>query len=224
MVRLFSGVARVGTARLIDPLARWLLRLGISPNLVTVVGTAGVVVGGIGFAARGRFVAAVLIVGAFALVDLVDGAMARAQGAAGRGDASLGADHSPGGSRFGAVLDSTMDRIADGAIFGAIGYWYATVGEPATVAAALVCLVGGQVTSYVRARAGSVGIDCEVGVAERTERLLLAGVGAFVTGLGVGWALPVALWLLAILSSVTVAQRVAHVRREDRRDERQVRS
>jgi CDP-diacylglycerol--glycerol-3-phosphate 3-phosphatidyltransferase len=201
MARILTGVGRAGSARVVDPVARGLLRLGVSPDAVTVAGTVGVLVGAIGFAARGEFLLAVLIVLAFGLVDLVDGAMARARGY---------------GTRFGALLDSTMDRIADGAIFGSLAYWYASRDELPTLAAALLCLVTAQVISYVKARAQSVGIDCEVGIAERAERMVLVGLGALATGLGVGWALPVALWLLVPLNLVTIAQRVLHVRRVDR--------
>jgi CDP-diacylglycerol--glycerol-3-phosphate 3-phosphatidyltransferase len=201
MAKIFSGVARVGLAHLVDPVARALLRLGVSPDAVTLLGTLGVVAGAIGFGARGELLAGALVVAGFAAVDMVDGAMARARGYS---------------TRFGALLDSTMDRVADGAIFGSVCYWYATVGELPTVAAALVSLVAGQVVSYVKARAQSVGIDCDVGLVERPERLLLLGLGGLATGLGVGWALPAALWLLAILSLATVAQRVVYVRRAER--------
>jgi CDP-diacylglycerol--glycerol-3-phosphate 3-phosphatidyltransferase len=201
MAKILSGAARAGVGRIADPVARTLLRLGVSPDAVTVFGTAGVVAGAVGFGARGEFVAAVLVVAVFALVDVLDGAMARARG------------H---GTRFGALLDSTMDRLADGAVFGAVAYWYGTTGEPATLAAALICLVAAQVISYVKARAQSVGLDCDVGVAERPERLVLIGIGGLATGLGLGWALPAVLWLLAALSLVTVGQRVVHVHHADR--------
>jgi CDP-diacylglycerol--glycerol-3-phosphate 3-phosphatidyltransferase len=202
MAKIFSGAARIGSARIVDPVARTLLRIGISPDAVTVLGTLGAVAAALWFGTRGEFLVGSLIVLGFALVDMVDGAMARARGY---------------GTRFGALLDSTMDRVADGAVFGAIVYWYATREEAPTVAAGLLCLVASQVISYVKARAQSVGIDCDVGLVERPERLVLVGLGAVPTGLGVGWALPAALWLLAVLSLVTVAQRVLHVRREDRR-------
>lgn len=198
MARILSGAARAGAGRVVDPLARALVRRGVSPDALTVVGTAGVVAGAVVFGARGQFLAAVLVVTLFALVDMVDGAMARARGY---------------GTRFGALLDSTMDRVADGAVLGAVVYWYGTTGEAPTLVAALVCLVGAQVISYVKARAQGLGMECDVGVAERPERLVLIGAGALVTGLGVGWALPAVLWLLAALSVVTVAQRVGHVRR-----------
>ncbi|HEY8471921.1 MAG TPA: CDP-alcohol phosphatidyltransferase family protein [Natronosporangium sp.] len=202
MAKIFSGAARIGSARLVDPVARSLLRLGISPDAVTLVGTAGVVAGAIWFGARGQFLVGALVVVLFALVDMVDGGMARARGYS---------------TRFGALLDSTMDRIADGAVLGAVVYWYASQGESPTVAAGLLCLVASQVISYVKARAQSVGIACDVGLVERPERLVLLGLGALGTGLGLGWALPVALWVLGALSLVTIAQRVLHVRRADLR-------
>lgn len=202
MAKIFSGAARVGAGRVVQPLARGLLRWGVTPDAVTVFGTLGVLVGAIGFATRGHLLVAALFVAVFALVDTLDGAMARLRGYS---------------TRFGAFLDSSMDRVADAAIFGAIAYWYATQNEPATLTAALICFGAAQVTSYVKARAQSLGIDCDVGLAERAERLILIGVGAVATGLGVGWALPAALWLLAAAALFTVGQRVVHVYREDRR-------
>lgn len=202
MAKIFSGTARAGAARVAGPLARGLLRAGVSPDTVTVVGTVGVLVGAVGFAARGQFLVAVLIVTLSAFTDMIDGAMARQRGY---------------GTRFGALLDSTMDRVADGAVFGSLAYWFAAGGDhPPSVAAALICLVAGQVVSYVKARAQSLGVACDVGIAERTERLVLVGAGGLATGLGVAWALPAALWLLAVLSIVTVGQRVAHVYHADR--------
>lgn len=205
MARIFRSTVREGVSRLVDPVARGLLRLGVSPDAVTVAGTVGVVAGAMVFGARGQFLAATVVVAAFALVDMLDGAMARARG------------HS---TRFGALLDSTMDRIADGAIFGAIAFWYGTTDEPVVLAAALVCLVGTQVVSYVKARAEGLDIDCSVGLLERPERLLLVGVGTLATGLGVLWALPVVLWLIAGLSAVTAGQRIRHVYRADRGEAR----
>ncbi|HWG97842.1 MAG TPA: CDP-alcohol phosphatidyltransferase family protein [Pilimelia sp.] len=201
MAKIFSVSARAAVSRYVDPVARALLRAGISPNAVTVAGAAGVVAGAVGFGARGHLVPGALVVTLFAFTDLLDGAMARARG---------------GSSRFGALLDSTMDRIADGAIFGAVAYWLAVTGDRPSAAAALLCLVLGQVVSYVKARAEGAGLRCDVGVAERTERLVLVGVGGLATGLGLSWALPAALWLLAALSVVTVGQRLAHVRAQDR--------
>jgi len=214
MARIFSGAAaRRQVNRAANPVARALLRLGVSPDAVTVAGTLGVLAGAAGFAARGRFVAAVVIVTAFALTDLLDGAMARLSAAPDR----PGTTGPVPGRRFGALLDSTMDRIADGAVFGSLAFWYATGGaDPWSLVAALICLVAGQVVSYVKARAQGLGFECDVGIAERAERLVLVGLGVLATGLGLPVALPAALWLLAVLSMVTVGQRIVHVYRADR--------
>jgi CDP-diacylglycerol---glycerol-3-phosphate 3-phosphatidyltransferase len=205
MAKIFTDAARVTASRVIEPAARGLVRIGVTPDAVTVAGTVGVVATALWFGARGQFVVAAVLVAAFALVDTLDGTMARVRGYS---------------TRFGALLDSAMDRIGDGAVFGAIAFWYATTGEPATFAAALVCLVAAQVISYVKARAQSLGLPCDVGLVERAERLLLVGAGGLATGLGVGWALPAALWLLAALSLFTVVQRILHVRAQDRRADR----
>jgi len=130
---------------------------------------------------------------------MLDGALARARG---------------GGSVFGAVLDSVGDRAADAAIFGALVWWYSGAGDDRLlVLLALVCLVLGVLTSYIKARAEGAGLSCDVGVVERTERLILALVGTGFTGLGIPYAVHVALWVLLVGSAVTVAQRIAAVRR-----------
>lgn len=203
MAKIFTGAARAGAARVLDPVARGLLRLGVSPDAVTLAGFVGVAAGAVGFGARGEFLLALLVVAVFAPVDTLDGAMARIRGTT---------------SRFGAFLDSSVDRLSDGVILGSLAYWYATGGDDRlTLAVTLVGMVASQLVSYVKARAQSLGFDCDVGIAERAERLILIGVGGLLTALGLDWALPVALWLLAILSLVTVAQRVIHVRRQERR-------
>ena len=199
MAKIFQVTARAGMTRVVEPVARGLLRAGVSPNAVTVTGTLGVLVGALGFGARGDLVAGALIVTVFALTDLLDGTMARMSG---------------GSTRFGAFLDSSMDRVADSAVFGAVAYWLATEHEYSGVAAALLCLAAGSLVSYVKARAEGLGMTCNVGIAERTERLLIVGVGGLLTGLGLDRALEVALWLLAAVSIFTVGQRMAHVYRQ----------
>ncbi|WKU05187.1 phosphatidylinositol phosphate synthase [Micromonospora sp. HUAS LYJ1] len=199
MAKIFQVTARAGMTRVVEPVARGLLRAGVSPNVVTVAGTVGVLVGALGFGARGQLVAGALIVTFFALTDMLDGTMARMSG---------------GSTRFGAFLDSSMDRVADSAVFGAVAYWLATEGNHSGVAAALLCLAAGGLVSYVKARAEGLGMSGNVGVAERTERLLIVGIGGLLTGLGVGPALEISLWLLAAVSIFTVGQRVAHVYRQ----------
>jgi CDP-diacylglycerol--glycerol-3-phosphate 3-phosphatidyltransferase len=200
MAKIFSVSVKAGAARAFDPIGRALLRAGVPPDAVTIAGTIGVLIGA-GLATRGWLVAAVVVVTLFALTDVVDGAMARMRGRP---------------SRFGGVLDSTMDRIADGAVFAALAYWLAVTGDRPGMVAALICLVAGQVVSYVRARAEAAGMTANVGLAERFERLVIVGIGGLLTGFGVSWGLVVALWLVATLSVVTVIQRIVHVYRQDR--------
>ncbi|MEV4546033.1 phosphatidylinositol phosphate synthase [Micromonospora echinaurantiaca] len=202
MAKIFQVSARAGMARVVEPVARGLLRAGVTPNAVTVAGTLGVLVGALGFGARGHLVAGALIVTVFALTDLLDGTMARMSG---------------GSTRFGAFLDSSMDRVADSAVFGAVAYWLATEHQYSGVAAALLCLAAGALVSYVKARAEGLGMTCNVGIAERTERLLIVGIGGLLTGLGVDPALEIALWLLAAVSIFTVGQRMLHVYRQAQR-------
>jgi CDP-diacylglycerol--glycerol-3-phosphate 3-phosphatidyltransferase len=198
MTRNFSGFSRAYLARVIDPVGRALVRAGVSANLVTVLGAVGVLIGCFGFVVRGEILAGLVIITVSMLTDMVDGAIARARGSA---------------SRFGAFLDSTTDRIADGAVFGSLAYWLAVSGHRVAFAGALVCLVSGQVVSYAKARAEGLGVRCDVGIAERTERLILLGLGGGVYLVGVPYAFEVSLWLLAALSLVTAGQRIVHVRR-----------
>jgi CDP-diacylglycerol--glycerol-3-phosphate 3-phosphatidyltransferase len=201
MAKIFSVVTKAGMSRAIDPVARALLRAGVSPDVVTVVGTAGVVVAALLLATRGYLWIAALVITACAMTDLIDGAMARARGTS---------------SRFGALLDSTMDRLADGAVFGSLAYWLAVSDQYANLAACLICLVTGQLVSYVKARAEGLGLSANVGIAERFERLVIIGLGGIGDGLGIPYALDVALWLLVVLSVITVGQRIHHVRKLDR--------
>ncbi len=201
MAKIFGTSARAVFSYVIDPTARFLLRLGVTPNAVTVAGTVGVLFGALFFGARGYLVAGALVVTFFALTDALDGTMARMRGGTGK---------------FGALLDSSMDRIADGAVFGAVAYYLAGENNPyGGLIAALICLVFGQVVSYVKARAQSLGLDADVGIAERLERLIIVGIGGMISGLGPDWGLPASLWLLAALSVVTVFQRLIHAARSE---------
>jgi CDP-diacylglycerol---glycerol-3-phosphate 3-phosphatidyltransferase len=200
MAKIFSVSVRAGMAHIVEPIARTLLRAGVSPNAVTVAGTVGVVAAAVGLGSQGHLVAGALVVTFFALTDMLDGTMARMRG---------------GSTRFGALLDSSMDRVADGAVLGSVIYWLAGQGDMWGVVAGLICLVGGQIVSYVKARAEGLGLSCNVGIAERAERLITVGVGGLLTGaLGISWGLTAALWVLAVATVVTIGQRIAHVRRE----------
>ncbi|HEY8700804.1 MAG TPA: CDP-alcohol phosphatidyltransferase family protein [Arthrobacter sp.] len=186
---------------LFTPLARWLLKIGVSPDAVTVIGTAGVVVGALVFYPLGQLLWGTLFITAFIFSDVLDGIMARMRDA---------------GGRWGNFLDSTLDRIADGAIFAGLAIWFFTGGAQFAVAvAAMVCLVLGMVVSYARAKAESLGFTANVGIAERAERLVSVLVVTGLTGLGLPViVLLVTLGLLAVASLVTVVQRVLSVRRQ----------
>ncbi|WP_367128969.1 phosphatidylinositol phosphate synthase [Saccharothrix sp. HUAS TT1] len=190
--------ARASVSRVTDPIGAWLLRRGLTPNTVTVLGTAGSVAVSLWFIPRGELFVGAALVTAFVLFDLIDGAMARAQG---------------GGTKFGAVLDASCDRIADGALFAAIAWWAFGADEHGLAAATLVSLVGAQVTSYVKARAEASGLSADGGLAERAERFIVVLVGVGLHGLGVPHILPIALYLLAAMVTITVVQRIVAVSR-----------
>jgi CDP-diacylglycerol---glycerol-3-phosphate 3-phosphatidyltransferase len=134
----------------------------------------------------------------FVLGDMLDGLLARVKGTSGA---------------WGAFLDSTLDRISDAAVFAGLTIWLIRTRQDALAWVALFCLVSGMLVSYAKARAEGLGISCNVGVAERTERLLITLVAAGLTGLGVPYVLTIGLWALAVLSVVTFGQRVDAVRR-----------
>jgi CDP-diacylglycerol--glycerol-3-phosphate 3-phosphatidyltransferase len=174
--------------------ARGLLKLGVHPNAVTMVGTAGVVFGALFFFPHGGSMLfwGVLVITFFVVTDMLDGTMARLGGKT---------------SRLGAYLDSTLDRVADAAIFGAL-VWAFVDEDRNTALAALVCLAIGSFVPYARARAESLGIDAKVGIAERSDRLVIVLLATALVGLGVPLAvLTWALWLLALAAAVTVGQR-----------------
>jgi CDP-diacylglycerol---glycerol-3-phosphate 3-phosphatidyltransferase len=191
--------ARPAVAKVVAPVVTRLGRAGVTPDMVTVTGTAGAVVGAVALIATGHLFWGAFTVTVFVLLDMLDGALARARG---------------GGSVFGAVLDSVGDRAADAAIFGALVWWYSGAGDNRLlVLLALLCLVLGVLTSYIKARAEGMGLACDVGIVERTERLILVLAGTGFTGLGVPYAIHVSLGILLVGSAVTVVQRIAAVRR-----------
>ena len=194
-----SAAARPRVGRLVAPVVGGLLRAGVTPDAVTLIGTLGAVAAAVFLIGTGHLFWGAFTVTVFVLLDMLDGALARARG---------------GGSVFGAVLDSVGDRAADAAIFGALIWWFSGPGDNRLVVLlALLCLVLGVLTSYIKARAEGVGLTCNVGLVERTERLILVLAGTGFTGLGIPYALHVALWVLLAGSAVTVGQRFLAVRR-----------
>jgi CDP-diacylglycerol--glycerol-3-phosphate 3-phosphatidyltransferase len=198
------NLLRAPIGKAITPLGRSLANAGVSPDMVTVAGTVGATVAALICYPRGEFFVGTLFIWAFVMFDMVDGAVARAGGR---------------GSRFGAVLDSSCDRVADAAVFGALAWWFARHDQPALLLACLLCLVLGSLTSYIKARAEGAGFSCNVGIAERSERLIVVLVGTGLSdfpGLHVPYVQAIALWLLVAASAITVGQRIATVWQQSR--------
>ncbi|WP_165990073.1 phosphatidylinositol phosphate synthase, partial [Streptomyces sp. YIM 98790] len=204
---MLNKYARAFFTRVLTPFAALLLRLRVSPDVVTLVGTLGVMAGALAFYPRGEFFWGTVVITLFVFSDMIDGNMARQLGVS---------------SRWGAFLDSTLDRLADAAVFSGIALWYAGRGDNELLCAvALFCLGSGQVVSYTKARGESMGLPVRVnGLVERPERmvitLVLTGLSGF-TLFGVphiGVLLPVALWAVAAGSLITLMQRMVAIHRE----------
>lgn len=185
-------------ARLLRPVGEALARTPITPNMITAIGTVGVAVGALWLFPTGHLFAGTLVCWGFAMFDMLDGLLARMKGTSGA---------------WGAFLDSTLDRIGDSAVFGGLAIYLARDHQPVLACVALFCLVAGSMVSYARAKAEGIGVRADVGVAERSERLVLVLVVAGLTGLGVPFVLAIGLWVLAVGSTVTFVQRVLVVRK-----------
>ena len=197
----FYLMTRAAYTKLSAPLARVALRAGLTPDTVTIAGTAGSVLAALTLFPAGRLWWGAVAVSFFVLADMLDGAMARERG---------------GGTPFGAVLDATCDRISDGAVFCGLLWWAAFgLGDSALVVATLICLVTSQVISYIKARAEASGLQGGGGLIERPERLIIALGGAGLSDVPhfpAPMVLQVAMWILAVASLVTVGQRIHAVR------------
>ncbi|HZI29380.1 MAG TPA: CDP-alcohol phosphatidyltransferase family protein [Gemmatimonadaceae bacterium] len=190
-----------------SPLVEFLVRNGVSPNAITTFGTFATVVGG-GFYARGHIHLAGWIVGLSALCDMLDGQVARRSGRS---------------SVFGAFYDSTLDRVADGAVLGGLAIFFARNGvhheipnymSTPMVSVILLGMIGSFLTSYTRARAEGLGIDAQVGILQRPERIVLLSAPQAFFGLAFGgWVLMAICALLTVTAWITVVQRVAFVAR-----------
>lgn len=194
---MLSAVLKPAVTRVINPIARGALRVGLTPNSVTFVGAIGLVFSALYFYPRQEFFVGTLLISFFALSDLFDGAMARIS--------------QRGASKWGGFLDSTIDRITDSVIL--VGLILALVETSDPLAPiALGALILGTLVPYIRAKAESLGIECSGGIAERTERLIIALTAIGFEGLGIPYALAIGIWTLLALSAVTVVQRILIVR------------
>ncbi|MDT4945245.1 MAG: CDP-diacylglycerol---glycerol-3-phosphate 3-phosphatidyltransferase [Pseudonocardiales bacterium] len=198
---MFNVQVRTVFTKLLNPLGARLARAGVTPNAITIFGTVGAVASALVFFTRGWWFTGTLLIWAFVMLDALDGIVARQSGKT---------------SKFGAVLDSTCDRFADAAVFGSIAWYFAMHGQKWMVLGALLCLVLGSLTSYIRARAEGAGFTASVGIAERTDRLIIVLVGTGLTGdpFGVPYVQATALWLLVAASTITVGQRFVTVYRQ----------
>ena len=198
MVLMISSALKPAVTRLINPLARAALRVGLTPNSVTILGALGLIISAAYFYSNEEYFVGTLVITVFALSDLFDGAMARIS--------------EKGATPWGGFLDSTIDRVTDSAIVISLALPLIrnedVLAYPATVA-----LVTGVLIPYIRAKAESFDIACSVGITERTERLIIILVAAGFHGLGVPNILAIGIWSLAILGLVTVLQRLQVVRK-----------
>ncbi|GAB6903966.1 phosphatidylinositol phosphate synthase [Kineosporia succinea] len=198
---MLNRFARALFTRIFTPVARLLLGWGVSPDVVTLVGTVGVCAGALILFPQGELFWGVMVVTAFVFSDLIDGTMARLSGRS---------------SSWGAYLDSTLDRFGDAAVFGGLVIWFYNGGDDElTGTLALACLVLGFLVSYARARAEGLGMQANVGIAERSERLVATLIATGFVGIGVPvLVLTAVLGVLAVASVITIVQRVLMVRRQ----------
>jgi CDP-diacylglycerol---glycerol-3-phosphate 3-phosphatidyltransferase len=197
MVVMLSASLKPAVTRAINPIARGALRLGLTPNAVTFIGAAGLVFSALYFYPKQEFFIGTLVISFFALSDLFDGTMARIS--------------AKGASKWGGFLDSTIDRVTDSAILLGLILALIEIEDP-LLPVALGALVVGTLVPYIRAKAESLGIECSGGIAERTERLIIALTAIGLEGLGVPFALAIGVWTLLVLATVTVFQRIRIVK------------
>ena len=193
MMPMISSVLKPAVTRLIEPVARFALRLGLTPNSITICGALGVLISAGYFYPQEQYFVGTLFICFFALSDLFDGAMARIS--------------QSGASKWGGFLDSTIDRITDSAIIISLLVPLIAADNKLSYVG-LITLVTGLLIPYIRAKAESYSIECSVGIAERTERLVIILTAVGFEGLGIPYALAAGLWILAILGVITVAQRI----------------
>jgi len=206
MLRLWLAIQR-GYLRIIEPFAEWLVRIGVGPNTITTVGTLTYIVGGAIYAS-GHIMLAGWWLGLTAMFDVLDGKVARASGRT---------------TVFGAFYDSTLDRVADGAVLGGLAVFFARndvlhgiphwAGTP-MVALTLLGIIGTFLTSYTRARAEALGIDAKVGLMQRPERVTLLSAPQAFFGLALhGWVLIAIVAILSVTAWITAVQRILYVYR-----------
>jgi CDP-diacylglycerol--glycerol-3-phosphate 3-phosphatidyltransferase len=182
-------------ARLFGPVVAGLARTPVTPNMVTVAGTVGVAAAALAMFPIGWLFPGAATATVFIFTDMLDGQLARIKGNSGK---------------YGAFLDSTMDRLGDAAIFGGITIWFMRSDHLLAVVS-LFCLAGGMSVSYVKARAEGLGLNADVGLVERPERVLIGLTSIGLSGLGIPYVLPIGMWALAAGTAFTLCQRMRAV-------------
>jgi CDP-diacylglycerol--glycerol-3-phosphate 3-phosphatidyltransferase len=182
-------------ARLFNPIVQGLARTPVTPNMITVAGTVGVSAAALWLLPIGELFPGAFIATCFVFTDMLDGQLARIKGNSGK---------------YGAFLDSTMDRFADAAIFGGITIWFMRTNHLLAVVS-LFCLAAGLSVSYVKARAEGLGLNADVGLIERPERMIIGLTSIGLSGLGIPYVLPIGMWGLAAGTALTLSQRMRAV-------------
>jgi len=195
---VISASIKAPVTRIITPLCRWLMKIGVSANLLSAIGGVGASLSAILFFSHGIYFWGMVVTLFFILFDLLDGTLARMT--------------ESGGSQWGALLDSTLDRISDAAVLGSVAY-YLMKSNDRLVPVLIIALVAGGLVSYIKARAEGLGIACNGGLAERTDRLIIIFVALGFAGLGVPYILAIGAWILALASVYTICERLAIVYR-----------
>jgi len=184
---------RAPVTKLITPICRGLIKMGVSANMVTALGALFTILAAALTFPQGRFFLGTMLIIVFVLFDLLDGTIARLS--------------QKGSNAWGALLDSTLDRLTDAVILGSV-LWYLIDQDDPLVPLVLTTIVLGFLISYVKARAESLGIECNGGFAERTERLIIVLTTTGFAGLGFDYVMAIGFWVLAIASLITVVQRL----------------
>jgi CDP-diacylglycerol--glycerol-3-phosphate 3-phosphatidyltransferase len=178
------------------PFAVLFIKLRISADVITFIGTLGVCLTSVIYFSNGQFLIGALLFTFFVGFDALDGTMARMLNKK---------------SKWGAFFDSVMDRIADGVVLASISYYFLIQQENLLFIVSLVALISSEIVSYTKARAEGLGLTCDTGIAERPERVIIIIFGTFLTGLGLSMAIQWSIWILAVVSLITVLQRMNFV-------------
>ena len=190
-----SKARSVGT-KIATPFAKLFIKLGFGPDLVTLLGTIGVIVVSVVYFSQGQFLVGSLLFAVFVGLDAVDGTVARLLGKK---------------SKWGAFFDSVLDRIADGVVLGSIAFYFAIKQDEMLFVLSLIALLASEIVSYTKARAEGLGLNCDTGIAERPERIIIIIAGTFIAGLGINLALEISIWFLTIACLITIMQRMIFV-------------